>query len=119
MALMVTNNKVQRIAKELFGAELEINAGLRYVCLSAETKVLPNPLFTLQGCRLDVISPMFGDETACAIMASLLYQEDIKQGHEHTDCVSMVISHQAVDGATLYVSLGLMEGNEIRDKLYG
>ena len=119
MALMVTDNKVQRIAKELFGAELEINAGLRYVCLSASTKVLPNPLLTLQGCRLDVISTIFGEETACAITASPLYQEDIRQGHDYTDCVSMVISHQAADGATLYVSLGLMRGNEIRDKLYG
>jgi hypothetical protein len=51
MALEITTDKVQHMARELFGIRLETVAGLRYVYLpGSASKILPNPMFTLQGC---------------------------------------------------------------------
>lgn len=118
IALEVTENKVQHIAKELFDAHLETTAGLRYFRLPSGAKILPNPKSTLRGCRYDSISPMFGLEISGAIIAGPVHQDDIKKGNDSADCVSMVISHQANDGAVIYVSLGLLEGTQIKEKLF-
>jgi len=119
MALEVTDDKVQYLAWELFEVRLETRAGLRYVCFAdSGSKILPNPKFTLQGCRRKIISSTFGPEMSNAITTSPLYQDDARQWRDCTDCVSMVISHQAHDGAVIFVSLGLWEGARIKKKLY-
>ncbi|KJZ68997.1 hypothetical protein HIM_11613 [Hirsutella minnesotensis 3608] len=119
MALEVTEDKVQHLARELFEVRLETRAGLRYVYFAGGcSKILPNPKFTLQGCRHHVILSTFGSDISNAIAASPLYQDEIRQCRDSTDCVSMVISHQAHEGALIFVSLGLWEGIQIRKKLY-
>lgn len=118
MTLDITENKVEHIARELFHAHLETTEGLRYVCLPGGAKVLPNPHFTLRGCRHEIILPIFGPETSGAIMASPVYREEFRQGRNCTDCVSMVISHGAHDGGSIIVTLGLREGALLKDKLY-
>ena len=119
MALEVTDDKVQHLAWELFGVRLETRAGLRYVCFTdGGSKILPNPKFTLQGCRRHIISSTFGPEMSNAIATSPLYQEDARQWRDCTDGVSMVISHQAHDGAIIFASLGLWEGTQIKKKPY-
>ena len=119
MAIEITDDKVSHFARELFGVRLETRAGLRYMCSAAGgSKVLPNPKFTLQGCRRDIIPSAFGPEPATAIITSTMYQEDVRQCRDCTDSVSMVVSHRADDGAVIYVSLGLWEGTQIRKKLY-
>jgi hypothetical protein len=119
MALEVTDDKVQHLAWELFGVRLETRAGLRYICFAdSSSKILPNPKFTLQGCPRNIISSTFGLEMTNAITTSPIYQDDARQCREGTDCVSMVISHQAQDAAVIYVSLGLWEGARIKKKLY-
>ncbi|KAM4063368.1 hypothetical protein HRG_013901 [Hirsutella rhossiliensis] len=119
MALEVTDDKVQHLARELFEVRLETRAGLRYVCFAGGcSKILPNPKFTFQGCRRNVILSTFGSDISNAITASPLYQDETRQWRDSTDCVSMVISHQAHDGALIFVSLGLWEGIQIRKKLY-
>lgn len=119
MALDITDNKVEHIAKELFDVHLETTAGLRYVYLPGGAKVLPNPKLTLRGCRYDIISSVFGPHASSAIAASPTYQDDIKQGRDRTGCVSMVISHRALEGAIIFASLGPREGTLIGDRLYG
>ncbi|KAK5043474.1 hypothetical protein LTR84_011968 [Exophiala bonariae] len=117
MALEITANKVEHMAKELFNAHLETTEGLRYICLPGGARVVPNPKFTLRGCRHDIISSMFGLETYAAVMASPPYQVEAKLGHDTTECISMVISQGANDVAIVFLSLGLREGTLIADKL--
>ncbi|KAK5245247.1 hypothetical protein LTS06_009299 [Exophiala xenobiotica] len=118
MALEVTSNKVEHMAKELFGVHLETTAGLRYIYLPGGAKVLPNPNFTLRGCRHETIAATFGPETYSAITASPAYQDEVMEERDRTDCVSMVISQGASDGATVLASLGPMEGTVIKTRLY-
>lgn len=118
MSLEIMDNKIERVAWELFGAHLETTAGLRYVCLPGGAKVLPNPHFTLRGCQRDIISSFFGREMSRGIEESPTYQDEIKRACACTDCVSMVISQRSQDGAILFLSLGLREGTLLSEKLY-
>ncbi|KAG9249621.1 uncharacterized protein F5Z01DRAFT_472066 [Emericellopsis atlantica] len=119
MAVEVTSDKVQHLARELFGVRLETMAGLRYVCLAeSSAKILANPKFTLQGCQCSIIPSTFGPELSNAIITGPKYQDDARQWRDSTDAVSMVVSHSAHDGAVVYLHLGLWEGTEIKKKLY-
>lgn len=118
MALDITSKKVEHMAKELFGVHLETTAGLRYLLLPDGAKVLPNPKLTIRGCRMDLIAFRFGTETYNALTANPAYQDEVMEMRDRTDCVSMVISQGASDGATLLLSLAPMEGTTIRNILY-
>ena len=118
MMLEITANKVEHIAREIFQAHVETTAGLRYVCLPGGAKIVPNPQVIIQGCRHDIISLNFGTETFHAISANPVYKDEIKQGHDHTDCVSMVVPHNAHEGAHILLFLAPREGTLIRDRLY-
>ncbi|KAL2166226.1 hypothetical protein VTG60DRAFT_3114 [Thermothelomyces hinnuleus] len=117
LSLEVTEDKVQHLAQELFGVRLEIKDGLRYL-RSGRTKVMPNPKLTLTGCGRDALSPTFGSEMSAAIEKSPKYQDEAMQWRDTTDCVSMVISASAQEGAIIYMSVGLWKGTDIRDKLF-
>jgi hypothetical protein len=118
MTIGVAENKVERIARHLFGVDLETTTGLRYVCHPGGGRLLPNPELTISDCRDNVIEELFGEEIFNAIKGSVLYQDEVKQMLHYTKCVSMVISVQADRGAQLCISLGLMEATRIRAKLY-
>lgn len=118
MALQVTPEKVTHLAQVLFGAHTETRGGLRYVYMASGAKILPKPEMTLQGCSLDVVHPFFGPELSHAVTHSPQYQEDNTEWRDRTDCVSMVISHRADEGAIIYVSLELFSGTVIAKKLY-
>ncbi|KAM7191156.1 hypothetical protein V8F33_009027 [Rhypophila sp. PSN 637] len=118
MSLEVSSEKVQHLSWELFQVRLETYDGLRYI-LSAGTKILPNPMLTLTGCRREKISSIFGAAVSSAIEASRTYRDEVKKWQGFTDCVSMVISQSACESASIFVSLGLWEGIQIKNKLYG
>lgn len=118
MIIAVTDNKTDHLAMKLFDVHLETHAGLRYVCLPGGAKVLPNPKIILQECALDVIPSVLGFETYIGIKANPMYQEERKLGRTKTRCVSMVISHIALESSLICVNLGLREGVLIREKLY-
>lgn len=61
LQLEVLDNKVEHIARELFGAHLESADGMRYIYLGHGTaKVIPNPSLILKGCRPAIIRQFFG-----------------------------------------------------------
>ncbi len=102
MSLEVTSEKVEHLVWELFHVRTEVRDGLRYAYFNG-AKALPNPKITFQGCRREAICSVFGLETANAIAANLVYQYEERQKRDRTDCVSMIISHQARDGAIIYI----------------
>jgi hypothetical protein len=117
MALEIAANKVEHMAMELFNAHLETIEGLRYIYLPGGAKVWPNPNLTLQGCKRDVVSSMFGSETSNAIMVTHAYQMEVKQGLDRTDCISMEISQGADTAGLVFLRLGLGEGSLIAKRL--
>ncbi|KIW66405.1 hypothetical protein PV04_05741 [Phialophora macrospora] len=117
MALEIAANKVEHMAMELFSAHLETIEGLRYIYLPGGAKVWPNPNLTLQGCKREVVSSMFGSETANAIMVTHAYQMEVKQGLDRTDCISMEISQGADMAGLVFLRLGLGEGSLIAKRL--
>lgn len=118
MTLDIMSNKVEHLAMDLFNVHLETTEGLRYLCCAGGAKVLPNPKLTVRGCLHSAITRIFGAETAHAIRASPGYQDEVKQGRDCTDCVSMAISHGAEDVAQIVVELGLREGSLISERLF-
>ena len=70
-----------------------------------------------RGCRHDIIPSIFGLETYNAVIASPAYRLEAKEGHETTECISMVISQASNEVAVIFLSLGLREGTLIADKL--
>lgn len=64
------------------------------------------------------MSSMFGPELSHATTSSPVYRDEAKEWRDRTDCVSMVISDQAHEGAVIYLYLGIWEGTEICQSLY-
>jgi hypothetical protein len=118
MTLEVMDNKVQHIAKELFGAHVETTAGLQYVYLESGAKIVPYPRFMIQTCKREMIFSMFGSEIFDAITASSTYQDEIDRCEDGTQSVSLVISQAASDGGYLLLTLEPVKGTSIREKLY-
>ena len=117
MSLEVTADKVQHLARDLFDARLEVEDGVQYLC-SGCVKVTPIPKLTLTGCKRNVLSSTFGSETFHGIETSYRYQYEAMHLWDTTECVAMVISASAQEGAVIYISLGLWEGTAIKDKLF-
>ncbi|CAN8104472.1 unnamed protein product [Discula destructiva] len=118
MMVEVISSKIDYIARELFGAHLEVVDGFRYLYLSEGAMATPDPRLVLRGCRLDVLRPFFGSYVADAIRITQACQRDIMEGRDHTSCVSMVINHAANSPAEVSITLRLKEGALLRDRLY-
>lgn len=118
MTLDIVPNRVDNLARNLFGVQLETHAGLRYICLPECCQVVPNPKFILRGCRHDVISEILGREVTTAIRENPVYRDELKQRRSRTGCVWMVISHDANEAAEICMSMEFWEGTVIRSRLY-
>ncbi|KAG6354866.1 hypothetical protein INS49_003947 [Diaporthe citri] len=114
----VTSSKVEHIAQELFGAQLETEHGVRYLYQPNGQKITPYPRLLLRECRLDNIGSFFGSELADAIFATPVYQMDIQKRNGYTSCVSMAISSVADESADIFILLWPKEGMALRDRLY-
>lgn len=118
MKLEVISSKVQYIARELFGAHLEVDNGRLYFYLSGGSRVLPDPRLILRDCRIDALQPLLGSTITDAILATQECQVDLNEGRDCTKCVTMVFFRTAAEGAEIYALLGLEDGAKLRDKLY-
>lgn len=118
LQLDIMGNKVEYLAKELFEAHFESEAGVRYVYLgNGTTKAIPNPSVILRGGRPTAIRGLFGAEIAEGVFASSLYQREVKEGRgECTDCVSMTVI--GMDSAEISILLSLEKAVLLRTKLY-
>lgn len=119
MTVEVTNDKVEYLARDLFGTRVQTTEGLRYVYDSKSgSKWVPCPNIALQGCQPSSICSTFGPEVFDAIQTSPTFQEETKQQRGNTNAVSMLFSHNGVEGAIIFLRLGLWQGTEIKKKLY-
>ncbi|KJZ69955.1 hypothetical protein HIM_10647 [Hirsutella minnesotensis 3608] len=118
MSIEITSNKVERLANILFDAPLESMDNNRYLILPTGLRILPSPDLVLRGCKRHVILEIFGRDIYNAITASPAYKEEAEQGNPLTECVTMMISCQACNGAVIHLSLDEKEAIRVKDKLY-
>lgn len=117
MRIELYPNKVQNIARDLFGAVLEISNGVT----SVQTKAFslePGPSMTLRGCRPSSITEILGPEVGNAVKASFIYQGEKAHELETTSSVSMEILRDASQPGTLSLIMGIHEGYSIYNRLY-
>lgn len=117
LQLEVANNKVEHIAKELFGAHIETGNGLRYIYLHGTTKAMPNPSLILKGCRPGAIRELLGARIAEAVSTTDAFQKELREGRGDTDCVSMSVPREALDSAEICILLPSSEAALLRAKL--
>lgn len=118
MSMEIISSKVEYLALELFGAQLEIDTGLRYLYLPGGAKVCPGPTFMVRGGRIANMCSLFGKELATELATAKSYQQAVEQGHDHTTSVSMLVSHRAEAGAIILLNLGIRAATFLRDRLF-
>lgn len=121
LQLAVCSNKIDHLARDLFGVRVEVAKIGRCLVLPGGVTVVPAPEFCLRGCRDDAVLGVFGPEVKEAIIASRYYEEERNHGCLLTECVTMHIPLDSNERAMLTVNLGLREGiylsrkRELRD----
>lgn len=118
MKIEVISSKIDHIARELFGAHLEIDNTSRYLYIAGGSMVIPDPRLILKGCRVDILRPFFGASVADAVSATAACRKEIQEGRNHTTSVSMAINRAADCPAELYAALRLKEGALLRARLF-
>jgi len=112
-------NKVERIARELFEAHVETVAGSRHVYLMGATSAVPYPSLSFKGCRTTAAYQLFGSEIAEAVFATAAHQLEVNQGRDCTECITMIIRQAPSDSADICLLLPPAQGTLLRDRLYG
>ncbi|KAJ4321818.1 hypothetical protein N0V84_005113 [Fusarium piperis] len=116
MTLAVRPNKVERLARLLFGAHLETEGQNREVVLEGGCRILVLPKVVLQGGRTGAISEIFGPIISEAIAAAPYRKQELMDGISATRCVTMTI-YSDERGAEISLSLGFQEGSQIVELL--
>lgn len=117
LQLAICSNKIEHLARDLFGVRVEVAKIGRCLVLSGGVTVVPAPELCLRGCRDDTLLGVFGPEVTEAIMASRYYEEERAHGCLLTECVTMYIPLDYDERAMLTVNLGLREGIYLSRKL--
>lgn len=120
LRLEITANKVEYLARELFGAHLETETESRHVYLMGPTspRAVPYPSLMLTGCRPAAVQEIFGTEIANAIFATVIHQQEAKEVRACTQCITMVISQASSSNADICLLLPVAQGAALRDQLY-
>lgn len=118
MRVEIIGSKVDHIAQELFGVHFEAEEGCRYIYLPGGSKADPYPRLVLRDCRLDHLHHFFGARVADAIRTTPTCQMDIKEGRDHTSCVSMVVPSAVEETGNIYVLLCQNDAALLRESLY-
>lgn len=118
MRIEVVGSKVDHIARELFDVHIEAEDGFRYIYLPGGSTVAPEPRLVLRDCRLDRLHRFFGARVADAIRTTPTCKMDIKEGRDHTSCVSMAIPSAVDDTGDIYALLCQSDAELLRESLY-
>lgn len=118
MAIHIIGGVIFRLARDLFDVYVEQDVAGLYVSCTGGAKIRPKPSLVLDGCRIDAISTVFGDQIYQAIKSNDAFQEQLRRRHSTTAAVTLTIDTQEVVRGTLLLCLGVMEGGTIRSQLY-
>lgn len=118
MSLVISSNKVQHVARELFGTNLEINANIWYVIQENGGKLLPGPELHLQGAQDVGINKLLGTSVSSAIEGSPIRREEVREAILATSRVTLIITRLPQEGAVLNLNLEIGEGFRIKRALF-
>lgn len=90
LKLSIYSTKVQYLARELFGVDIDNEGGRMFVRFESGASAQVDTL-RLTGARLETLEKCFGPTTTAVIQSSSRYLAELAQGQITTDCVSFVI----------------------------
>ncbi|OJJ42058.1 hypothetical protein ASPZODRAFT_137517 [Penicilliopsis zonata CBS 506.65] len=116
LSLDIWETSVEPLAMALFNATVKwVKESLHIGFTRGTSLTIPNSEVTLKGVHDEAIVQVFGSEIQQAINQSSIRIQEMEKGKLMTECVSMIITEK---GAIISLSLGLVQGLEIRKKLY-
>ncbi|KAF1962873.1 hypothetical protein CC80DRAFT_99430 [Byssothecium circinans] len=117
LSLVILPSRVQYLAHELFGINVEIEGQLRYVVQANGCKLVPKPEITLEGARGEAMPQLFGEWVTRGIEANLIRIEEAKQGLP-ASCVTMHFTSNQKDDAYLHITMGSIEVYQMYETLF-
>ncbi|KAF2007863.1 hypothetical protein P154DRAFT_412282, partial [Amniculicola lignicola CBS 123094] len=118
MSLVILPNKVQNVARELFGVNLEIDGNIWYVILGNGVRLLPGLELHLQGAQNEGIVGLLGNSISSAIKGSPIRREEVREAMLATSCVTLIITRSPQEGGVLNLNLEVGEGFELKRALF-
>ncbi|KAI9146761.1 hypothetical protein HJFPF1_13499 [Paramyrothecium foliicola] len=106
MEIGIVPERVTFYARQLFGVELEVKDGVRYMRHPNGGKIEPDPALKLRGCHRNTIQLSFGMDIANGFSTSPICQREAPYRLDVTDGVSMTINNREKDGGKIAVFLG-------------
>jgi hypothetical protein len=117
MSLAILPNRVQYLARELFGMNLETEGKLRYIVYENGSRILPIDA-VLHGAHEEAIVRLLGSRLSSAISRSPMRKDEIRQGTLATSCVTLRISGGCEEDAILNLNLASEEAFQLQDALF-
>ncbi|KAL3588226.1 hypothetical protein FPOAC2_14125 [Fusarium poae] len=74
--------------------------------------------FLFEGCKLDFIHKYFKNDMMEAITKNSVYHDERQRRESTTNCIKMTIPSRASEKAVIHVSLNLLNGTRIKDRLF-
>lgn len=118
MSLSILPNKVQNVAKELFGTNIEIDGDIWYVTQENGGRLLAGADLHLQGAQDNAIKKLLGNAVYTAIDESPIRREEIREVILATSCVTLIITRWHKDGGVLNLNLEVGEGFGLKRLLF-
>lgn len=118
MSLAIHQNEVECLAMALFNVRVESVGEVRHAVLNERVRLTPNPEITLKGVLDEAIIRVFGPEIHRAITASRMRKKELEEGNYVTECVSMILTSSSGEGAIINLSLDMIGGARIQNKIY-
>lgn len=114
--LEIRSNRVQYIAREMFGIHLETQNGLRYIVFPGGASVVPGPDI-FRGAQPEAVNTLLGPIIDRLIAASPVRLQEVRRGVFATHCVTMIVSRNPIQGGMLSLHLGTEGAFDLQEML--
>lgn len=118
MTLAIHESKVEYLANSLFNVQIESAQYVRSLVFPGGARVVPCPEFILKGVRADVIIHVLGPEIYAAVMASNTRAEELADGVEVPQGVSMIVPVSSSGAAVIKLTLEAFSAVRIGKKIF-
>jgi len=118
MTLAIHESKVEDLAKALFNVQVESRGQVRSLILPGGVKVAPSPELTVKGVPYDALLDVFGPEIYDAVIASNMREEEVADGVDVPQCVSMILPASSRDTVVINLTLETLRAIQISNKIF-
>jgi hypothetical protein len=118
MTLAIHESKVEYLANSLFNVQIESARHIRSLVFPGGARALPSPAIILKGVRADVIMRVFGPKIYTAVMASHMRAEELADGVEVPQGVSMILPVSSGGAVVIKLTLEAFSAIRIGQKIF-